>query len=180
MKMRIAILLGLAFVARALSATQMPTPAIEIRPGIPASEGELTISVQRHVTRGDSLTAQRRYAEAQREFRTAAGIARREGHLGSLSLWHLACAYYYQGDKAGAVGALDELRDEAMRFGDLRVEALAQFNAAWLEGQAGRYEQAQSRVNELQRLLRSPYMPIAIRDHLTARLNTPGEIAVQP
>jgi tetratricopeptide (TPR) repeat protein len=180
MKTFIALAIGLAVLPQTLPATQISGPTMEVRPGIPASEGELTSAVQEHVTRGDVLTGLRRYGEAQQEFRSAAAIARREGHLASRSLWHLACAFYYEGDIARAVATLDELRREAVRFGDLRVEALALFNAAWLDGQAGRYAQAQSRVTQLQRLLGSPYMPIAIRDHLTARLNTPGEIAVRP
>lgn len=184
MKTRIAYLVGISTLCSvlppSLPALQTPEPTMEIRPGIPASDGELSKAVWDHVTLGNELTGKRRYAEAEREFRSAATIARREGHLPSKSLWHLACAYYYAGNNPAAVGVLDELRREAARFGDLRVEALAIFNAAWLDGQAGRYARAQSLVNELQTLLRSPYMPIATRDHLTARLNTPGEIAVRP
>jgi tetratricopeptide (TPR) repeat protein len=180
MNTTIAILLRLAVLPHPQEPQQVAQVTMEVRPGIPASAGELTTEVQRRLTRGNELTAQRRYAEAQAEFRAAATVARRQGHLPSRSLWHLACAYYYQGDNLGAVNALDELRRDAARFGDLRVEALALFNAAWLDGQAGRYTKAQSRVKELQQLLSSPYMPVAIRDHLTTRLNTQGEIAVGP
>ena len=104
-----------------------PTPIgiAELRPGIPASDGELTPAVRAHVTRGDLLTGMQRYAAAVREYRRAATIARAEGHLPSLTLWHLASAHFYGGDPRRAAQVLDELRVEAAGFGDLAVEAVS-------------------------------------------------------
>jgi hypothetical protein len=173
-----------------LTATQSVSPtrgvsdseltAVVIRFGIPASSGELTAAVQARVTRGDRLTAMRRFATAEEEYRTAAAIARREGHLPSLTLWHLASAYYYQGDLQSAAVVLDQLRVEAVRSGDLGVEALALFNAAWLNGHLGRRQAAETRIADLRNLLPSPYMPAGIRDHLSPRLTTSSDLAIKP
>lgn len=149
-----------------------------IRPGIPASDGELSPMVQAQVARGDALTGMRRYVEAVRAYHGAAEIARREGHLPSFSLWHAASAYYYQGDPQRAAVALEQLSAEAARFGDVAVQALALFNAAWLNGEAGRGQVAATQVADLNRLLRSPYMPETVREHLTGRLNPTAAVAV--
>ena len=77
----------------------------------------------------------------------------------------------------GAATALDQLANEAALVGDLPVEALAIFNSAWLYSKAGRNRAAVTRVARLKGLLRSRYMPVAIRDQLMGRLNPPSEVA---
>jgi hypothetical protein len=151
----------------------------EIRPGIPVSEGELTSAVQLHVKRGDALRASLLFTEAQREYRQAVEIARREGHLPSRTMWLLANAYYNGGDVRGAATVLDQLANEAASVGDVAVQAIAIYNAAWLNGQAGQTTQAAARVAQVERLLRSPYMPGALRDYLSARLPTTSDVAVK-
>jgi hypothetical protein len=160
------------------SATSVSVRSGLIRPGIPASDGELTPAVQARVVRGDALTGMRRFVAAQREYRQAVEIAHRQGHLPSFTLWHLASTYYYQGDPQRAAAVLEQLAAEAAQCGDLAVQALALFNAAWLNGEGGRGRTAATQVADLNRLLRSPYMPSAIRDHLTERLNPPSAVAV--
>lgn len=160
------------------SATSVSARSVLIRPGIPASDSELTPGVQARVVRGDALTGMRRFEAAQREYRGAAEMARRQGHLPSFSLWHLASAYYYQGDPRRAAAVLEQLAVEAGQCGDLAVQALALFNAAWLNGEGGRGRTAATQVADLNRLLRSPYMPDAVREHLMARLAPSGAVAV--
>lgn len=165
-----------------LGALQLATSESErsalIRPGIPASDGELSEPVKSHVVRGDALTGRFRHSAAQREYLEAAAIARQHGHLPSLTLWHLASALYYQGDPQRAAVVMEQLAAEAARYGDLGVEALALYNAVWLNGLAGRGRIAAKQVADLSNLLRSPHMPVAVREHLTARLNPSGAVAV--
>lgn len=179
-----AALLGIS--ARLLPAQMSPAepapPLVGIamlRPGIPASVGELTPAVRAHVLRGDSLTGLRRYGEAVVEYRRAVRIARAEGHLPSLTLWHLASAHFYGGDPRRAAQVLDELRTDAAGFGDLAVEAVALYNAAWLSGTAGRGGDVGTKVAELEKLLRSPYMPEDVRTFLAARLAQRTDLAVK-
>jgi hypothetical protein len=160
------------------SASSVSGGSTLIRPGIPASDSELTPLVQARVMRGDALTGMRRFTAAVLEYRGAAEIARREGHLPSFTLWHLASAYYYQGDPQRAAAVLEQLSAEAARRGDLAVQALALFNAAWLNGEGGRGRVAASELADLNRLLRSPCMPNAVREHLTGRLTPSGAVAV--
>jgi hypothetical protein len=165
-----------------MHATQSGDPVSDgpgIRPGIAASEGELTTAVQARLSRGEAFQSRLRYAEAEREYRIAAATARRQGHLPSLAMWRLANAHYHAGQHSQAALVLDQLAAEAARVGDLGVEALALFNAAWVDGQAGRGRQAGVRVAQLRRLMESPYMPSAIRRHLGARLDSLSDLAVE-
>jgi ATP/maltotriose-dependent transcriptional regulator MalT len=131
------------------------------------------------VARADVLTGARRYAEAEQQYRRAAEIVRRQGHLPSFTLWHLACALYYEGNPQGAAAVLDQLTAEARHSGDLAVEVLAMFNSAWLNGQAGNGRVAASRLESVRQLLRSPYMPASIRDQLSGRIGEPSAVAVE-
>jgi hypothetical protein len=170
---------GTLFVSPSLSAMQsVDEPASPaIRAGIPESDSEMSPDVQRQVARGDLLRSQLRFADAAIEYRRAADIARREGHLASGTTWMLANAHYNAGNLVSAATALDQLASEASRVGDLAVEALAVFNSAWLNGKAGRKTETAARVTRLETLLRSRYMPVAIRDHLNSWLKTSKELA---
>lgn len=165
--------------ARQSGSAVVPVADFAIRSGVPASDSELTPEVRAIVARGDALTGARRYAAAEQEYRHAAEIVRRQGHLPSYSLWHLACALYYEGNPQGAAVVLDQLTAEAQHSGDLAVEALAMFNSAWLTGESGNGRVAATKLERVRQLLRSPYMPGAIRDQLSARLGEPSAVAVE-
>ena len=166
-------------VAPSLSATQSSAQSDD--PGIlfaiQASAGELSPEVQQYIGRGDELTGRLRYDAAAREYARAADIARREGHLASGTTWRLASAHYYNGNLVGAAAALDQLTAEAALVGDLEVEALSIYYAAWLDGKAGRGSEMAARVARLEGLLGSQYMPVALRDRLSGWLKTSREVA---
>jgi hypothetical protein len=165
--------------ARQSGSAVAPVADFAIRSGVPASDSELTPQVRAIVSRGDALTGARRYAAAEQEYRRAAEIVRRQGHLPSFTLWHLACALYYEGNSQGAAAVMDQLTTEAQQFGDLTVEVLAMFNSAWLNGQSGNGHVAATKVESVRKLLHSPYMPSSIRDQLSARLGEPSVVAVE-
>src|SRR5687768_1514043 len=146
-------------VAPNLSATQSAVPN-----GIQESLGELSPAVQFYVARGDESTNRLEFDAAARDYRRAAEVARSEGHLPSSTTWKLANALYYDGKLVGGAAVLDQLANEAAHVGDLEVEALALYYAAWLGGKAGRQAETAARVARLEGLLGSRYMPVAIRD----------------
>jgi ATP/maltotriose-dependent transcriptional regulator MalT len=165
--------------AKQSGAAVAPVADFAIRSGVPASDSELTPAVRAIVARGDALTGDRRYAAAEQEYRHASEIVRRQGHLPSFTLWHLACALYYEGNPQGAAAVLDQLTAEAQHSGDLAVEVLAMFNSAWLNGQSGNGRVAATKLESVRQLLRSPYMPAAIRDQLSTRIGEPDAVAVK-
>ena len=166
--------------ASSLSATQLSAQSDDpsILPGIQESEGELSPEVQLYISRGDELSSRLSYDAAVREYARAADLARREGHLASRTTWKLANAHFYHGNLLGAAAALDQLTEEAARVGDLEVEALSIYYAAWLDGKAGRKIEMATRVARLQALLRSRFMPVALRDRLRGWLRT-SEVAIK-
>ena len=169
-------------VVLALSATAMQAQTsnwTQIRSGIPPSDSELTASVQILIDRGDHQRNGQRFVAAQVAYRDAADMARKQGHLPSLSMWRLANSYFADGNLTDAAGVLDKLTNEAARHGDLPVEALAIFYSAWLNGQAGRGREMTSRIEQLETLLRSPYLPVELRNNLAQRLAEPRTIAVK-
>lgn len=161
-------------VAPRLSATQSVLSSIQ------ESAGELSPDVQRQIGRGDELISRLKFDAAAREYRRAADVARSEGHLASATSWKLASALYHGGNLVGAAAALDQLANDAALVGDLEVEALAIYYAAWLDGKAGRKAETAARVARLKGLLGSRYMPVAIRDRLSGWLTTFREVAVRP
>lgn len=168
-------------VAPNLSATQSSTASDDPAaiPGIRASDSELSPEVHLAISRGDEFSSRLRYDDAVREYARAAGIARREGHLPSLASWKEASAQFYDGNLVGGAAVLDQLADEAARVGDLEVEALAFYYAAWLDGKAGHKVEAAARVARVEALLRSRYMPVVIRDRLSGWLRSLREVAVK-
>jgi hypothetical protein len=161
-------------VAPSLSATQSA-----IVSGIQASAGELSPEVQLYIGLGDELAGRLRYDAAAREYARAADVARREGHLASGTSWKLATTHYFNGNMVGAAAALDQLTDDAARVGDLEVEALSIYYAAWLNGKAGLGSEVAARVARLEGLLRSQYVPVALRDRLSGWLRDSREVAAR-
>jgi hypothetical protein len=167
-------------VAPGLSATQSNAQLVSpaVRAGIQESAGELSAEVQLYIGRGDELSNRLNFGAAARDYRRAADVARREGHLASAASWKLATALYCDGNLVGAALALDGLANEAALVGDLEVEALSIYYAAWLNSKAGRNAETAVRVARLEGLLGSRYMPVGIRDRLGDWLKTSREVAV--
>ena len=164
-------------IAPNLFALQSATPVPIVLPSIQGSAGELSAEVQMYIDRGDELSSHLRFNAAALQYRQAAAIARREGHLASGTSWRMANAQFFDGNLVGAAAALDQLANEAALVGDLEVEAIAIYYAAWLDGKAGRKTETAARVARLEGLLRSPYMPVAIRDRLSGLLKSSREVA---
>ena len=168
-------------IAPNLSATTQAgaEPGNSVSPsGIQYSDAELSPEVQLYVGRADELTSRLRYDDAAREYARAADVARREGHLPSGTSWQVATAYYNGGNFVSAAATLSQLANEAARVGDLEVEALALYYSAWLDAKAGRRNEMAASITRLEGLLRSRYMPVAIRDRLGEWLRTSRDVAV--
>lgn len=177
--MKTALKLAVAlFLAPSLSVAQSISTVSADPFGIPQSEGELSPDVQRYVSRADELSNRLSFDAAAKEYLRAADAARRAGSLPSLTRWKAASAYYNEDNFGAAASVLDQLTDEAAAVGDLEIEALAIYYSAWLHGKAGRKIEATARIARLETLLRSRYMPLAVRDRLSNLLRTSKEVAV--
>ncbi|HEY7191053.1 MAG TPA: hypothetical protein VH436_31090 [Vicinamibacterales bacterium] len=144
---------------------------------IQESDGELSSEVRLIVARGDEMTRRLRFDAAAHEYRRAADVARRENHLASGTTWKAATAYFTDGNMVAAAGLLDQLADDAALVGDLQVEALSIYYSAWLNAKAGRKLETASRTARLEGLLRSQYMPVAVREQLSSWLASAKTVA---
>jgi hypothetical protein len=80
-------------IAPTLSAPSVIEPqASTVRDDIEKSDGELSPGVQLYVSRGDEQSNRLHFNAAAREYRLAADVARREGHLPSWPSWKVATA----------------------------------------------------------------------------------------
>ena len=122
--------------------------------------------VKAQIERGDLLFEEGRRIAARRAYQKAAEIAREEGALPEPAVRRLANAHYFDGQFRRAAKALDRLADEAALHGDLPVQAWALADAAWLYGRAGDETSVKIRLEAVERLLASPYMPEAVRDRI--------------
>ena len=161
--------------AQSVAIPESPAGPIAIQ----ESDGELSSDVRLYVGRGDELTRRLRFDAAAQEYRRAADVARREGHLASGTTWKVATAYFYDGNLVAAACALDQLANEAALVGDLKIEALAIYYAAWLNGKAGHKAETATRAARLEGLLRSRYMPVAVRDQLNSWLANAKSVAIE-
>lgn len=116
-------------------------------------------AVQAAMARGDALFEQGKHTAARKAYQKAAEISRDEGDLPEKPLRRLANAHYFQKDYRKAASVLDALAREAATYGDLRVEAEAIVDAAWLYGKVGDRQKVNQRLARVERLLESPYLP---------------------
>lgn len=163
---------------RPSAAQSVATPQTAGPIAIQESDGEFSSAVQVLVSRGDELTRRLRFDAAAQAYRRAADVARREKHLASGTTWKAATAYFTDGNMVAAAGLLDQLADDAALVGDLQVEALSIYYSAWLNAKAGRKLETASRAARLEGLLRSQYMPVAVRDQLSSWLANAKSVAI--
>lgn len=165
----LALLPGLGFGQTA----SVPVTRERLGYGIPPSDGELTPAVQAYLNRAGTAWGVKSVAL----YREAAKMARQQGHLPSHCMWRLANQHFADGDAVRAGAVLDDLAKEAAERGDLGVQALAIHYSAWVYGQAGRGSEFNKRMTRLEKLMQSPYLPVAVRDVINEWLNGPSQVA---
>jgi hypothetical protein len=131
-----------------------------------SSAAHVSPEVQPYLDQGDALAAEGRYGAARREYRAAAELMRAEDKLPSRAIRRIANTYYFQDRYQTAGKLLLELADEAASYGDVRCQAWALADAAWVAGIAGDKIDVERRLVRLERLLASPYLPVTTREEI--------------
>ena len=120
-------------------------------------------NIQAHLDRGDEFFSQGDLNAARREYEVAAKMIRNSGQVPGKALHRIAYTQYYQGRYQSAGKTLEKLAEEAAAFGDLKTEAWALADAAWVAWKAGDTIDVQRRVARLERLMTSPYLPFDVK-----------------
>ncbi len=125
--------------------------------------------VAARIAKGDELASDQKFGAARREYGAAAEIAREEGVLPVEAVRRIANTFYFEGRFQSAARTLEGLAAEAASYGDIVVQAWALADAAWIHGLDGARIDMERRVTELERLLRSPYLPDQVRRDVVAK-----------
>ena len=127
------------------------------------------VKAQAHIEMGDELLGSHEYARARGEYESAVEILRARDEFASPALYRIAASYYYEGKPQSAANHFDQLADEAALYGDVVTEVWALADAAWIYGQAGNKLGMQERVERVNKLLQSPYLPEGEVELLTTK-----------
>ncbi|MGD8699157.1 MAG: hypothetical protein PVJ43_07700 [Gemmatimonadales bacterium] len=124
---------------------------------------------QVHMQRGDELFTQGDLGAARKEYKAAADLMRENGEIPAKALHRIAYTQYYEGKYQSAGKTLEKLAKEAAAFGDLKTQAWAIADAAWVAWKAGDTLDVKARVARLERLLTSPYLPADVKQEIKAK-----------
>lgn len=118
---------------------------------------------------GDELRVQQDFAGARARYEKAAEVIRRDGEFPATPLHQIAVSYYYEGRPMTATQHLDELAEQAADYGDLVTQVWALADCAWIFGKEGAKIDMERRIDQMRRLLKSPYLPYEVRAKVTSQ-----------
>ena len=152
--------------AQGFAATVARTDVVTARPFFDAVSDSIAGV---NLTRAQSLHGRMRFAAARREYLEAAKKLEAGRHMPCHALWKAAETYYAEGNLARAASTLDLVAQKASAFGHPDMQANALFESAILYEQVGAPSQAVTRLQRLDAVLTSPYLPADVRAAIAAR-----------
>jgi tetratricopeptide (TPR) repeat protein len=163
-----------ALLAAAALLAVAATPDLRAAPApndtnVSAQMPDIDPEIQTLLDRGDELAAEGNWGAARRHYKLAADLMKRQGLLPSKAMRRIANSYYYQDRYQSAGKILEQLAKEAAAYGELRCQAWALADAAWIAWIAGDKIDMDRRLVRLDRLLTSPYLPVEVRDEVVTK-----------
>lgn len=140
-------------------------PAASAYPAADGSDPD-SEAVASLIEKGDAMIVDGKFGPARQAYEKAAALVRESGELPTEAVRRIANSFYFEGRLQSAARVLDELSEESALYGDLKAQAWALADAAWAYGKLGSGLEVTRRVEQLERLLRSPYMPTSVRDRI--------------
>lgn len=122
--------------------------------------------IQAHLQRGDDFFTQGDLSAARKEYEAAAKLMRNDNQIPAKAMHRIAYTQYYEGKYQTAGRTLEKLAREAAAFGDLKTEAWALADAAWVAWKAGDTLDVKRRLARLERLLTSPFLPTDVKQEI--------------
>lgn len=130
---------------------------------------DIDLKIQKLIEEGDELGAAGKWGTARRYYTLAAELARKHDQLPSAAMRRIANSYYYQDRYQSAGKILERLAVESAAYGDLRCQAWALADAAWIAWIAGDKIDMERRLVRLDRLLTSPFLPDEVRSEVVEK-----------
>ena len=122
------------------------------------------------LSRADNATAAGRMGEARRLYRGIIREQRDASVYAGIAIWRLAANHIYDGDVTTGAQLLDDLADEAARYGDPTMQLRASFEAAVLWQQAKRQDLTQRNLERVRCLLQSPAISADLKATIEGRM----------
>ncbi len=169
------VLIGASVVATALIASPSEAQYGDTRfaaPGVDAHTARLVPSratgenAARYMEEG-------RYRDALRVFRRIAAEQRAHGEYPLDALRGVVRAEFALGDERGTARALDELADEASRFGDPETRIRSLFQAALIYQRTSNRHHVEDRLAAIRTLLKSPAISEETRRDISTSIPRP-------
>lgn len=145
--------------------------AVQTTAGVAATPQptEVDLEIKQMIAEGDQAAAIGSWGTARRHYEDAADLAREHNQLPSAAMRRIANSYYYQHRYQSAGKVLEELAKASAAYGDLRCQAWALADAAWIAGVAGDKIDMQRRLTRLDRLLTSPFLPADVKNEVVQK-----------
>lgn len=159
----------------AVSATDSTAQKAPVAPAWASTIG-LPLDAIAHIKKGDQLVGDQKYGAARNEYRAAVETIESRGDFPLVPLRRIAESYYFEGNYARAISALDHIAASASRNGELVTQVWALADAAWIRGEdykrrprGGAKMDLEARLDQLETLLAGPYLPEQVRQEVTAK-----------
>lgn len=156
--------------AAPVSATPAPAPVLAAAVTAVAGPAANSSEVDARIARADSLAFAGRMDRAVRLYEAVIDGQDAAGRYAKDALWHLAMAYYVDGDPVNTVRTLDQLANAAGRFGDPRTELEASYQSARFHAALHDTRSAEDRLARVRCLMQSPVIPDAVKADYETRL----------
>jgi hypothetical protein len=137
-----------------------------------AASGLSSMTIDYLMKQGDRFAMRGEYEAARAEYGVVAELLIDEGRVPVDALRRIATSYYFEGDYESGAATLDRLADEAESAGDLRTQALALADAAYMARLTGSRAEELRRREQLALLLGSPSLPDGVREQIRSRVRS--------
>ena len=163
---------GVALSAAAPTANAHQTAApLHLATGIPTVHpAPDSARIEGVLSRADNATAAGRMNEARRLYRALIQEQHDANRYAGTAIWRLAANHIYDGDIMGGAQLLDDLADEASRFGDAAIELRATFEAAVLWQKVKRPDLTARDLERVRCLLQSPVLSADVKSAIERRI----------
>ncbi|UCC82232.1 MAG: hypothetical protein JSW46_14750 [Gemmatimonadota bacterium] len=122
------------------------------------------------IEQGDRFAMRGEYEAARAEYEIVAELLIDEGRVPVGALRRITTSYYFEGDYESAAATLDRLAEEAKSHGDLKTQAHALADAAYLARLAGNRAEELRRREQLASLLSSSGLPDGVREQIRSNV----------
>jgi hypothetical protein len=167
------ILAGAAFVALAVTTAgaQQPVHLTSTRGIVAANVGTDSARIAAALSSASALAEDGHVREALRSLRSLANSQRESGEYAGEPLRRLAEMQYAFGQEFDAASTLDELAEEASKFGDPSTRIRALLDAALVYQNLKLFDRVPEHARQIKVLLKSPAIDDKLRAEVSSRIS---------